>query len=68
MRSLVDVTDESSKLDGLTTLVGGLRDRVLELLAGNPELSAQVQAVFDAVEANKLKVQAALDAGVLTQK
>jgi hypothetical protein len=63
---LADVADEGTKEDGLVTLVKGLADQVKVLLAAVPSIPADVQAkidaVFASVEANKTKVQAALDA------
>jgi esterase/lipase len=62
---LADVSGETDKLNSLVVLTSGLRDQILALTAGNPVMSAKVQAIFDAVEQNKVKVQAALDAGVV---
>jgi hypothetical protein len=64
---LADVASESTKLDSLMAFIAGLEQQVKDALAGaglSPAVQAKVDAVFDAVEANKAKVQAALDAGV----
>lgn len=61
---LVDVQDESTRIDSLSTLVAGIKKQLDDILAGQlpPEVQAKVDAVFAGVEANKAKVQAAIDA------
>lgn len=61
---LADVTDESTKIDSLSTLVAGIKAQLDAALSGqiDPTTQAKVDAIFAGVEANKAKVQAALDA------
>lgn len=61
---LADVTDESTRIDSLSTLVAGIKKQLDDILAGQlpPAVQAKVDAVFAGVEANKGKVQAAIDA------
>ncbi len=64
---LTDVTDEGTKLDSLSALIAGLKQQIADALAGTtlpPAVQAKIDAVFAGVEANKAKVQAALDANV----
>jgi len=64
---LQDVNDESTKLDSLSTFIAGLKQQIADALAGvtlPPAVQAQVDAIFAGAEANKAKVQAALDANV----
>jgi predicted choloylglycine hydrolase len=64
---LDDVTDESSKLDSLSTFVAGLKQQIADALAGTTLPSAiqnKIDAVFAGVEANKAKVVKAMDANV----
>lgn len=64
---LADVTDEGTKIDSLGTLIAGLKQQIADALAGTtlpPAVQAKVDAVFAGVQANKGKVQAALDANV----
>lgn len=64
---LQDVTDESTKLDSLSTLIAGLKQQVADALAGTtlpPAVQAKVDAVFAGAEANKAKIDAALNANV----
>lgn len=62
---LADVTEEGTKIDSLTVFVAGLKQQIADALSGvklPPAVQAKVDAVFDAVEANKAKVVAAMDA------
>lgn len=61
---LADVADESTKIDSLSTLVAGIKAQLDAILAGGvtPEVQAKVDALFAGIEANKAKVQAAIDA------
>jgi hypothetical protein len=64
---LKDVTDESTQLDGLSTLMAGLRQQVADALAGTtlpPAVQAKVDAVFAQAETNKGKIATALNTGV----
>lgn len=64
---LADVTEEGTKLDSLAAFIAGLKQQIADALAGTtlpPAVQAKVDAVFASVEANKGKVQAALDANV----
>ena len=64
---LSSVTDERTRIDGLVALTSGLAQQLKDALqAGGqltPEIQAQIDAVFGAVESNKAAVQAAIDAG-----
>lgn len=60
-----DMTDESTQIDGLSTLMAGLRQQVADALAGTtlpPSVQAKVDAVFAQAEANKAKLATALNA------
>lgn len=60
---LSDVTDESTVIDGVMTLVSGLRQQVADLLAKtgmSADDQAKVDAIFAAAEANKAKLGNAL--------
>jgi hypothetical protein len=61
---LADVQDESTQIDGLSTLTSGIKAQLDAVLAGSltPAQQAQVNAIFDAVEANKHKVVDAINA------
>lgn len=60
---LADVTEEGTKIDSVMTLIDGLKKQIDDLnLNLSPEEQAKVDAIFAGVEANKGKVQAALDA------
>lgn len=64
---LADVADEGTKLDSLGALIAGLKQQIADALAGvtlPTAVQAKIDAVFAGVEANKAKVQAALDQGV----
>lgn len=61
---LADVADESTQIDGLSTLTSGIKAQLDAVLAGSltPAQQAKVNAIFDAVEANKHKVVDAINA------
>lgn len=64
---IADVADESTKLDSLATFIAGLKQQIADALSGvtlPPAVQAKVDAVFAAVETNKAKVVAAMDANV----
>lgn len=64
---LADVTAESTRLDSIQALLDGLRQQLKDALAGvklPPETQAKVDAIFTMTEANKAKVDAALNTGV----
>lgn len=62
---LKDVTDESTQLDGIGTLITGLQQQVKEAMA-NSGISAadqaKIDAIFAAAESNKQKIATALSA------
>lgn len=60
---LADVQAESTQLDSLAALIGGLRTQLADALADTTipaETQAKIDAVFTAVEANKAKIMGAL--------
>lgn len=59
-----DITDLSSKEDGLITLTSGIKAQLDAVTQGSltPEQQAKVDAIFAAVEDRKTAVQAAIDA------
>lgn len=62
---LADVTGEGSQIDSLVALVNGIEQQLKDALANTtlpPDVQAKVDAVFDAVEANKAKVVGAINA------
>jgi hypothetical protein len=62
---LKDVTDESTAIDGISTLIAGLKQQLADALAGTtlpPATQAKVDAIFTQAEANKGKIATALDA------
>ena len=62
---LAEVTDEATKIDSLTTFMDGLKQQLADALSGAnlpPAVQAKVDQVFSAVEANKAKVVAAIEA------
>ncbi len=64
---LTDVTDESSRLDSISALIDGLKTQLADALAGTtlpPATQAKVDAIFTAAEANKAKIDKALNANV----
>ena len=64
---LADVTDESTAIDSIVTLITGLKQQVADALAGTtlpPAVQAKVDAIFTAAESNKAKIAAALAANV----
>lgn len=64
---LSDVTDEGTRLDSLSALIGGLRTQLADALSGAnlpAPVQAKVDAIFAAAEANKGKIDTALNTGV----
>lgn len=64
---LTDVTDESNRLDSLSTLIDGLKTQLSDALSGAnlpAPVQAKVDAIFAAAETNKGKIDAALNANV----
>jgi altronate dehydratase len=60
---LQDVTDESTVIDSISTLVTGLKQQVADALSGAtlpPAVQAKVDAVFAQAETNKAKLAAAV--------
>lgn len=64
---LVDVTAEDTRLDSITTLIGGLQQQLADALSGTtlpPATQAKVDAIFAAAESNSAKIDKALNTGV----
>lgn len=64
---LKDVTDESSRLDSISTLLDGLKQQLADALAGTtlpPATQAKVDAIFAQAETNKGKIDKALNTNV----
>jgi uncharacterized protein YoxC len=62
---LQDVTDESTQIDGIATLVSGLRQQVKDALANSsisPADQSKIDQIFATAEANKQKIANALAA------
>lgn len=62
---LADVQAESTQIDSLATLTAGIKQQLIDALAGTvlpPEVQAKVDAVWAGVEANKAKVVDAINA------
>ena len=59
---IADVTAETTLIDGVSTLIAGLKKQLADALAGvlNAEQQAKVDAIFTAAEANKQKLSDAL--------
>jgi len=67
---IADVSDESTQIDGLSTLTAGLKQQVADALAGTTlpaAVQAKVDAVFAGVEANKAKVVTAINTNTAAQ-
>lgn len=65
---LQDVTDESTAIDSISTLIAGLKQQLADALANTslpPDVQAKIDAVFSAAESNKAKLAAALAANTL---
>jgi predicted metal-dependent enzyme (double-stranded beta helix superfamily) len=63
---LKDVTDESTQLDGISTLVSGLQQQVKDALANSsvsPADQAKIDQIFTQAESNKQKILNALVSG-----
>lgn len=64
---LSDVTDETSMIDGLGTMIAGLRQQVADAVAKtglSTDDQAKIDAIFAAAEANKARIATALGTGV----
>ena len=64
---LADVTDESTALDSIATLISGLRQQVADAVKNAgipPDVQAKIDQVFAVAEQNKTKVAAALAANI----
>ncbi len=58
-----DVANESTLIDGVSTLIAGLKQQITDLLASegvHPDTQAKLDAIFAQVEANKQNLAAAL--------
>ncbi len=73
MTSLQDVLDavtaESTKVDGIVTLIASLKQQIADALSGTtlpPAVQAKVDAVFAGLTANATKLDTALNANVPT--
>lgn len=71
MKTLDDVltlvTENSDALDSLSTLITGLRAQVTDALSGlalPPQVQAKVEAIFAKAEAEREKINTALNANV----
>jgi hypothetical protein len=63
---LAEVTDESSRLDSIQTLIDGIKQQLADALSGAalpPAVQQKVDAVFAGLTANKAKIDTALNAG-----
>jgi uncharacterized protein YoxC len=63
---LKDVTDESTQLDGISTLVSGLQKQVKDALENSsisPADQAKIDQIFNQAESNKQKILNALVSG-----
>jgi hypothetical protein len=61
---LKDVTDEATAIDGISTLIAGLKQQLADALSGAtlpPATQAKVDAIFAQAEANKAKIATALE-------
>lgn len=64
---LADVTDESTRLDSLSAFIDGLKKQLADALDGTTipkPVQDKIDAVFAAAEANKAKIDTALNANV----
>lgn len=64
---LQDVTDESTAIDSISTLIDGLKQQIADALSGAtlpPAVQSKVDAIFAQAETNKAKIAAALSANV----
>jgi nitrogen fixation protein len=60
---LTSVTDEDTLIDSVIALLNGVEQQLKDALAGTtlpPAVQAKIDAVFDKVEASKVKVNAAI--------
>ena len=64
---LADVTDEGSRLDSISMLISGLQQQLKDALSGliiPADVQTKIDAVFTQAEANKAKIDAALNTNV----
>lgn len=64
---LQDVTEESGRLDSIQALIDGLKQQIADALSGvtlPPAVQAKVDAIFTQAEANKAKIDTALNTNV----
>lgn len=62
---LQDVTDESNVIDGISTLIQGLKQQLADALSGAnlpPQVQQKVDAIFAQAETNKAKLATAVTA------
>jgi len=66
---LADVQSEKTVVDGISTLISGLKQQVADALSGvlTAEQQAKVDAIFAGVEANKAALSANLVANTPSQ-
>lgn len=60
-----DMTEQTTLIDGISSLITGLKQQVADALSGAalpPAVQAKVDAIFDQAEANKVKLTAAAGA------
>lgn len=57
---LADVTNETTQLDGIATLIQGLQDQVKAVPSLTPDQQAAIDKIFAAAETNKQKIATAL--------
>jgi hypothetical protein len=64
---LAEVTEQGSRLDSIDTLITTLNQRIADALSGTtlpPGVQAKVDAVFAGLQANKAKIDTALNTNV----
>lgn len=67
---LADVTEESTTIDSIGTLVSGLKDQLAAALANTtvpPDVQAKIDQTFALIESNKAKLAAAVTANTPAQ-
>lgn len=66
-----DVKDQKTLVDGLSALIDGLRQQIVDILSGAnlpPDVQARIDGVFAGMEENKAKMTTALQSGVGPEK
>ena len=64
---LADVTAETTSIASISTLITGLQKQLADALAGTtlpPAVQAKVDSIFQATEANRVAIAAALAANI----